>query len=60
MEKQLSYIHDLAKTYDSYNADTSKLINDLNELDEQDLVEVREKYASSNDRFKPVNLLRAV
>ncbi|SNT28652.1 5-methylcytosine-specific restriction enzyme B [Ekhidna lutea] len=59
MEKQLSYIHDLAKTYDSYNEDPSKLIDDLNQLSEQDLAEVKEKYGSSNDRFKPVNLLRA-
>lgn len=59
MQREFEYIVDLATTYQNYVDDADALFQALNELDQTILEAVLAEYGNPDNRFQPVNLLRA-
>jgi 5-methylcytosine-specific restriction protein B len=59
METQFQYIVDLAKQYREYSVNPDLLYKSLNDLPEEVIKEVYNEYGNPENRFQPVNLLRA-
>jgi len=59
MEEQFKYIVDLAKQYKVYVDQPTELYRAINALSENVLNEILNEYGDPENRFQPVNLLRA-
>ncbi|WP_017733700.1 AAA family ATPase [Nafulsella turpanensis] len=58
MDKQISYINQLAKQYKEYVNDENTLYHALNELDNDTLLSITKEYGDPDRDFRPVNVLR--
>lgn len=59
METQFQYIVDLAKQYSGYSNNPDVLYMALNNLPDEVISEIYREYGNPENRFQPVNLLRA-
>lgn len=59
METQFQYIVDLAKQYNGYAENPEVLYMALNNLPDEIITEIYREYGNPENRFQPVNLLRA-
>ncbi|MGV8994521.1 MAG: AAA family ATPase [Flavobacterium sp.] len=59
MQTQFQYIVDLAKQYNRYSENPDVLYMALNNLPDQVISEIYKEYGNPENRFQPVNLLRA-
>ncbi len=59
MEKQFTYLTEKAKEYDELASNEAKLLKRIFELNEDVLQQIFEEYASPDNKFAPVNMLRA-
>lgn len=59
METQFQYIVDQAKQYKSYSDNPGVLIDAINNLPQNVIYDIHNEYGSSDNKFQPVNLLRA-
>lgn len=59
METQFQYIIDLAKQYNGYSENPDVLYMALNNLPDEVITEIYREYGNPENRFQPVNLLRA-
>lgn len=59
MQEQFQYIIDLSKQYSGYANNPNSLYKALNNLPEEIITKVYEEYGNPENRFQPVNLLRA-
>jgi len=60
METQFQYLVDLAKQYSGYSNNPDVLYMALNNLPDEVISEIYREYGNPENRFQPVNLLRAV
>ena len=58
MDKQISYINQLARQYNEYVNDENSLYQALNELDKESLLSITKEYGDPDRDFRPVNVLR--
>ena len=58
MDKQISYINQLARQYEKYVRDENSLYQALNELDKDSLLSITKEYGDPDRDFRPVNVLR--
>lgn len=59
MDTRIEYIQKLASTYAEYQKDPDVLFQDLNQLSQEVLQSVYAEYANEENRFQPVNAIRA-
>jgi 5-methylcytosine-specific restriction protein B len=59
MNIQFQYITDLAKKYSEYSEKSALLYKAINELPTNIVDEIFQEYGDSENKFQPVNLLRA-
>lgn len=59
METQFQYIVDQAKQYKAYSDNPDMLIDAINNLPQNVIGEIYKEYGNPDNRFQPVNLLRA-
>ncbi|WP_269243472.1 AAA family ATPase [Flavobacterium limnophilum] len=59
MQTQFQYIVDLAKQYNGYAENPEVLYTALNNLPDEIITEIYREYGNPENRFQPVNLLRA-
>lgn len=59
MDEQFNYIIDLAKQYKVYADQPDELYKAINKLPKQVLEEIFQEYGDPENKFQPVNLLRA-
>ena len=59
MQTQFQYIVDRAKQYKSYSDNSDMLINAINNLPQNIIDEICKEYGNPENKFQPVNLLRA-
>lgn len=59
MEKQFAYLTEKAREYNDLSNNDSELLKKLAGLDEEVLRQIFEEYASPDNKFAPVNMLRA-
>lgn len=59
MQTQFQYIVDLAKEYNGYSENSEVLYTTLNNLPDEVITEIYKEYGNPENRFQPVNLLRA-
>lgn len=59
MQTQFQYIIDLATQYSAYSKNSKLLFQALNDLPEEIISEIFKDYGNPENKFKPVNLLRA-
>lgn len=59
MQTQFQYIVDLAKQYNGYSEKPDTLYTALNNLPEEVITEIYRDYGNPENRFQPVNVLRA-
>ncbi|HOZ98259.1 MAG TPA: AAA family ATPase [Niabella sp.] len=59
MNPQFQYITQLAKQYESYSDNQSLLIDAINNLPKSVIDEIYAEYGNLDNKFQPVNLLRA-
>jgi len=59
METQFQYLVDLAKQYSGYSNNPDVLYMALNNLPDEVISEIYREYGNPENRFQPVNLLRA-
>jgi 5-methylcytosine-specific restriction protein B len=59
MQTQFQYIVDLAKEYNGYSENSEVLYKTINNLPDEVITEIYEEYGNPENRFQPVNLLRA-
>lgn len=59
MEKQFTYLKEKAREYDELANNDEKLLKRIFELKEEVLQQIFDEYASPDNKFAPVNMLRA-
>jgi 5-methylcytosine-specific restriction protein B len=59
MQQQIDFITQLAVQYQSYSDNSSSLFKDINSLPSDILTDIYKEYSDDENKFQPVNLLRA-